>query len=335
MYGWDGDQLAWESRQESEAGVGEHFQVIAGAARTTHYLYEPGSFVPLAQAVRRKAITLPVQPAYAEDYDLDEDPLWTQAIEPQAFDAIAWYQCDHLGTPQELTDEAGEIAWSVQYKAWGAAQEVITDAAHKAGIHNPLRFQGQYYDHETGLHYNRHRYYDPVSGRFVSKDPIGLAGGINVYQYAPNPVGWVDPLGLAKCRPCPADCAKILSQAGREYGRHDEVSKDSHHIIQNAAVKGISDYDENAAPAIQLSGPSSKVGSEHYIATQSQRQKGVGGTYAAERMVAYRAMRRAGLSTEEARCHIMHSDSYFSSLGVGGSTVTRMPGNRNSSTRRW
>ena len=181
--------------------MGEHFQVIAGAARTTHYLYEPGSFVPLAQAVRRKAITLPVQPAYAEDYDLDEDPLWTQAIEPQAFDAIAWYQCDHLGTPQELTDEAGEIAWSVQYKAWGAAQEVITDAARKAGIHNPLRFQGQYYDHETGLHYNRHRYYDPVSGRFVSKDPIGLAGGLNIYQYAPNPAGWVDPLGLARISP--------------------------------------------------------------------------------------------------------------------------------------
>ena len=53
MYGWDGDQLAWESRQELGAGVGDHFQVIAGAARTTHYLYEPGSFVPLAQVVRR------------------------------------------------------------------------------------------------------------------------------------------------------------------------------------------------------------------------------------------------------------------------------------------
>ncbi len=59
-----------------------------------------------------------------------------------------------------------------------------------------LRFQGQYFDVETGLHYNRFRYYDPDCGRFVSQDPIGLKGGNNLYQYAPNPGGWVDPLGL-------------------------------------------------------------------------------------------------------------------------------------------
>ena len=63
-----------------------------------------------------------------------------------------------------------------------------------------LRFQGQYFDAETGLHYNRFRYYDPDIGRFVSQDPIGLAGGINNYQYAPNPVEWIDPLGL-NCTP--------------------------------------------------------------------------------------------------------------------------------------
>ena len=59
-----------------------------------------------------------------------------------------------------------------------------------------LRFQGQYFDEETGLHYNRFRYYDPDCGRFVSQDPIGLLGGQNSYQYAPNPIGWIDPLGL-------------------------------------------------------------------------------------------------------------------------------------------
>jgi RHS repeat-associated protein len=61
---------------------------------------------------------------------------------------------------------------------------------------NNLRFQGQYFDEETGLHYNRHRYYNPSSGQFISQDPIGLLGGVNGYQYAPNPVGWVDPFGL-------------------------------------------------------------------------------------------------------------------------------------------
>ncbi|MFJ3009203.1 RHS repeat-associated core domain-containing protein [Pseudomonas fluorescens] len=63
-------------------------------------------------------------------------------------------------------------------------------------MNNPIRFQGQYQDHETGLHYNRHRYYDPSVARFVSRDPIGYAGGINLYQYAISPAQWVDPNGL-------------------------------------------------------------------------------------------------------------------------------------------
>ncbi|MBU9343764.1 RHS domain-containing protein [Burkholderia multivorans] len=120
------------------------------------------------------------------------------AAEVSQLAAIAYYHCDQIGTPQELSDEAGEVAWSARYKAWGEAKEVISEAARKAGIRNPLRFQGQYFDHETGLHYSRYRYYDPRTGRFVSKDPIGLQGGLNVYQYAPNPVEWVDPFGLAK-----------------------------------------------------------------------------------------------------------------------------------------
>jgi RHS repeat-associated protein len=60
-----------------------------------------------------------------------------------------------------------------------------------------LRYAGQYADSETGLHYNLFRYYDPQVGRFISQDPIGLAGGLNLYQYAPNPVSWIDPWGLA------------------------------------------------------------------------------------------------------------------------------------------
>ena len=63
-------------------------------------------------------------------------------------------------------------------------------------MHNPIRFQGQYFDDETGLHYNPYRYYDPDSARYITADPIGLLGGMNAYQYAPNPTGWIDPLGL-------------------------------------------------------------------------------------------------------------------------------------------
>ena len=183
LYGWDGDTLAWEG----------------GESQTTHYLYEPGSFVPLAQAISRKPVLLHKQPEYAGAYDIDRDPLWTTSPEPDPLDALAWYQCDHLGTPQELTDAQGEIVWSAQYKAWGAAREVISSAAQAAGIRNPIRFQGQYWDQETGLHYNRHRYYDPEVGRFIAKDPIGLVGGINLYAYVKNPLAYVDPLGLAAC----------------------------------------------------------------------------------------------------------------------------------------
>ncbi|HWK54720.1 MAG TPA: RHS repeat-associated core domain-containing protein, partial [Hyphomicrobiales bacterium] len=92
------------------------------------------------------------------------------------------------------------IVWSAHYHAWGAAKEAISDAARAAGIRNPIRFQGQYLDSETGLHYNRHRYYDPQIGRFISKDPIGFSGGLNIYQYAHNPIEWLDPLGLAGAR---------------------------------------------------------------------------------------------------------------------------------------
>lgn len=64
-------------------------------------------------------------------------------------------------------------------------------------IEQNLRFQGQYFDDETGLHYSTFRYYDPEIGRFATQDPIGLLGGINLYQYAVNPLGWLDPLGWA------------------------------------------------------------------------------------------------------------------------------------------
>ncbi len=76
-------------------------------------------------------------------------------------------------------------------------------------VGNPLRFQGQYHDVETGLHYNLARYYDPRTGRFIQPDPIGLLGGINHYQYAPNPVMWVDPHGSCAKEDTPAINADV------------------------------------------------------------------------------------------------------------------------------
>ncbi|WCM94291.1 RHS domain-containing protein [Acidovorax sp. NCPPB 2350] len=118
-----------------------------------------------------------------------------------------------------MTDEAGRIVWAASYKVWGEtralqvlrtgtddtavfthAERSLTLAAQGdtqalSFVEQPLRFQGQYFDGETGLHYNRFRYYDPVTGRFVHQDPIGLRGGINLFEYGPTPLEWFDPLG--------------------------------------------------------------------------------------------------------------------------------------------
>jgi RHS repeat-associated protein len=202
VFGWDGNHLAFESTQ-STAGERES----QGRGSSVHYVHEPDSFVPLLQMRRAQAITLSratdvkaLMNANGDVYDIEQDPIWNgdQTPSPVAFaqQEIAYYQCDHLGTPQELTDHEGRIAWSAQYRAWGAAREIISEAGRRAGFANPIRFQGQYCDEETGLHYNRHRYYDPHAGRYVSRDPIGLAGGLNTHAYVANPAGWVDPLGL-------------------------------------------------------------------------------------------------------------------------------------------
>ncbi len=122
------------------------------------YIYEPYSFRPLA---------------LIQDQD------------------VYYYHLDHLGTPQEMTDVKGEIVWNVRYKAYGNVDRLEVER-----IENNLRFQGQYFDAETGLHYNRHRYYDPDAGRFIHQEPIGLGGGENLYLYVLNPVGWIDLMGL-------------------------------------------------------------------------------------------------------------------------------------------
>ena len=99
---------------------------------------------------------------------------------------------DRLGTPQMLADSTNTVVWEAIYKPFGEA-----DVNPNSSVVNNFRFPGQYYDEETGFHYNYHRYYDPKTGRYLMPDPIGLAGGINLFVYASNnPVNNIDPLGL-------------------------------------------------------------------------------------------------------------------------------------------
>ncbi|MFF2810235.1 DNA/RNA non-specific endonuclease [Streptomyces sp. NPDC058000] len=101
---------------------------------------------------------------------------------------------DLVGTPTELVDEHGDIAWRSRTTMWG------TTAHHRdATALTPFRFPGQYEDRETGLHYNYFRHYDPESGRYTARDPLGLAPAPNPVTYVDNPQGWSDPLGLAPC----------------------------------------------------------------------------------------------------------------------------------------
>ncbi|WLH77199.1 toxin C-terminal domain-containing protein [Pseudomonas sp. FP2335] len=106
---------------------------------------------------------------------------------------VRYYHNDLNGLPEELTETDGGTVWKAQYRVWGNTLEEVREA-HFLEEQN-LRFQGQYLDREIGLHYNTFRFYDPDVGRFTTPDPVGLVGGINLYVYAPNPFGWVDPKG--------------------------------------------------------------------------------------------------------------------------------------------
>ncbi|MGE6339270.1 RHS repeat-associated core domain-containing protein [Acidovorax sp. NPDC077664] len=109
---------------------------------------------------------------------------------------IRHFVTDHLGTPIALVNAngqaAGQVSWAARYGAWGEIEQEYNP--HR--IHQPIRLQGQQLDAETGLHYNRFRYYDPVVGQYVSQDPIGLNGGANKYPYPTSPINYTDARGL-------------------------------------------------------------------------------------------------------------------------------------------
>ena len=126
---------------------------------------------------------------------------------------VYYFHTDQVGMPQELSNSQGQLVWQASYKTWGSTvaeeweiKSLSGNAVHrldqgdrpdKADQQQNLRFQGQYLDRETGLHYNTFRYYDADIGRFISPDPIGLEGGLNLSLYSPNPIAWIDPWGLS------------------------------------------------------------------------------------------------------------------------------------------
>ncbi|GHM13561.1 hypothetical protein ECZU42_27800 [Escherichia coli] len=124
------------------------------------------------------------------------DPVYTPARK------IHLYHCDHRGLPLALVSTEGATEWCAEYDEWG-------NLLNEENPHQLIRLPGQQYDEESGLYYNRHRYYDPLQGRYITQDPIGLKGGWNFYQYPLNPNSNIDPLGLETLK-----CIKPLHSMG-------------------------------------------------------------------------------------------------------------------------
>jgi RHS repeat-associated protein len=210
LFVWDGDVMVQEVH----------------ADRTVTYVYEPDSFVPLARVESEEdphqylaenvylwRLESPQLAVRSQSFDAHVDAWRVHLASEREWqhqksgqrrvedadmkcvnDVIFYYLCDHLGTPLELVAADGQIAWKAGYRAWGRVSRRLN---YRQG--QPLRFQGQYEDEELGLFYNRYRYYDPDSARYLTQDPIGLAGGENLYRYVPNTATWIDPLGLTAC----------------------------------------------------------------------------------------------------------------------------------------
>ncbi|MDI3288314.1 RHS repeat-associated core domain-containing protein [Polyangium sp. 15x6] len=161
---WDGEVLVHEIEARAQAGGDPVVE-----ERT--YWFEDDGFAPVAHKERRH-----------DDVGRERGG-WFH------------YVNDPIGTPERLIGSDGAVACELRRSAWGETEEAPGGKASTR-----IRFQGQYEDEETGLRYNRFRYYDAGSGRFVSADPIGLLGGFNGHAYVPSPITDIDPLGLKKSR---------------------------------------------------------------------------------------------------------------------------------------
>ncbi|WP_435283652.1 DUF6531 domain-containing protein [Streptomyces koelreuteriae] len=160
---WDGTRLAEEDCSSSEG---------AGESHVITWDWEPGGDRPLVQRTRSSG-----RPT---------DDAW---VDEQFYSIVT----DLVGTPTELIDETGHTAWRSHATLWGMP---LRDRS-PGSVDCPLRFPGQYFDAETGLHYNHHRYYDPATARYHSPDPLGLEPAPHHHAYVVNPLVWTDPLGLA------------------------------------------------------------------------------------------------------------------------------------------
>ena len=216
-YRWDGDHLVGQQQYLADGTV----------AREVQWVYEPGSFRPLAQMEDKGDVT-----------------------------RLHYIITDLAGTARELCSEEGEVHWRGEQGLWGAHREerrpiplrrYLGDAANEE-VYCELRYQGQLYDAETGLYYNRHRYYDAESGQYISPDPIGLNGGVRPQGYVNNPLEWVDPLGLEKKGPAKAYSTAYEMKLSKE--SYPGVSRARHFQEANESLLKAMESDKGLAKSM-------------------------------------------------------------------------------------
>ncbi|MEV7318832.1 DUF6531 domain-containing protein [Streptomyces sp. NPDC093970] len=158
---------------------------------------------------------------------------------------------DLVGTPTELVDPHGSVAWRARRTAWGA-----TFSSRDCEAYTPLRFPGQYQDFESGLHYNYHRYYDPETARYASLDPLGLAPAPDPYGYVTNPWRQIDPLGLMSCEE-----ETVVLYHGSKNWTGDKFSLGSSGDLQRQYTPDTGIYltDDFSRAATQYAGPEGVV----------------------------------------------------------------------------
>ncbi|AHH98570.1 HYD1 signature containing ADP-ribosyltransferase family protein [Kutzneria albida] len=195
--------------------------------RATSWDYRPGTTTPLTQAERLPAASAPQE--------------W---IDDQFYAIIT----DLVGTPTELVDANGELAWRQTSTHWGVALPAPLQRTHC-----PLRFPGQYHDAESGQNYNYFRHYNPTDATYTSPDPIGLHGGPNPHSYVPNPTGWIDPLGLKSC------------QTNNPLQRPDPPRRTLYHYTTEDRAKKILDSNELWASTKEHNPKDARYGDGQYL----------------------------------------------------------------------
>lgn len=199
---------------------------LAAPKRTTYLYADEGLIAEASQVITLNAdgsVTASAPPVVTTQYGPRPDAPFTTGMlfimtqNSKGQDALAYYHHDHLGTPIQATDKTGRVVWAADYNAFGLATIITPAATDEAPtIGSNLRLPGQYWDEESGLHYNWHRYYDGATGRYVQSDPIGLIGGINTFAYVGgNPLSAVDPRGLDRI----GSVVRLLDNGGKVFTR--------------------------------------------------------------------------------------------------------------------